>query len=102
MGPPGSQPPLQRSPRGQDHPPQYSGALAGETDEGRLRPQYHRQLPLSEQPYLDFAGHREYQLANQLKLEIELQPELSRTEYLWLLQTARALGRERVSAPMIK
>ena len=39
--------------------------------------------------YLDFVGHREYQLANQLKLETELQPELTRTEYLRLLQTAR-------------
>ncbi len=46
--------------------------------------------------YLDFIGHREYQLANQLKLETELQPELTRTEYLRLLQTARVLGRERV------
>jgi site-specific recombinase XerD len=46
--------------------------------------------------YLDFVGHREYQLANQLKLETELQPELSRTEYLRLLQTARTLGREKV------
>ncbi len=46
--------------------------------------------------YLDFVGHREYQLANQLKLATELQPELTRTEYLRLLQTARALGREKV------
>ena len=46
--------------------------------------------------YLDFIGHREYQLANQLKLETELQPELTRTEYLRLLQTARALDREKV------
>ncbi len=46
--------------------------------------------------YLDFVGHREYQLANQLKLATELQPELTRREYLRLLQTARALGRERV------
>ena len=46
--------------------------------------------------YLDFVGHREYQLASQLKLETELQPELTRTEYLRLLQTARTLGRERV------
>ena len=46
--------------------------------------------------YLDFVGHREYQLANQLKLETELQPELTRTEYLRLLQTARTLGREKV------
>lgn len=46
--------------------------------------------------YLDFVGHREYQLASQLKQEAEVQPELTRTEYLRLLQTARALNRERV------
>ena len=46
--------------------------------------------------YLDFVGHREYQLASQLKLETEPQPELTRTEYLRLLQIARALDRERV------
>ena len=40
--------------------------------------------------------HREYQLANQLKLETELQPELTRAEYLRLLQAARALEKERV------
>ena len=45
--------------------------------------------------YLDYVGHRECQLAGQLKPETELQPELTRTEYLRLLQTARALGRER-------
>lgn len=46
--------------------------------------------------YLDFVGHREYQLANQLKQAAEIQPELTRSEYLRLLQTARVLGRERV------
>ena len=46
--------------------------------------------------YLDFVGHREYQLADQLKLKTEIQPELTRAEYLRLLRTARALGRERV------
>lgn len=46
--------------------------------------------------YLDFVGHREYQLTEQLKPEAELQPELTRAEYLRLLQTARALDRERV------
>lgn len=46
--------------------------------------------------YLDFVGHREYQLASQLKSEAELQPELTRAEYLRLLQTARTLGREKV------
>ena len=45
--------------------------------------------------YLDFVGHREYQLAGQLKPETEIQPELTRAEYLRLLQTARSLGRER-------
>ena len=46
--------------------------------------------------YLDFVGHREYQLADQLKLKTEVKPELTRNEYLRLLQTARVLGKERV------
>lgn len=45
--------------------------------------------------YLDFVGHREYQLASQLKPGTELRPELTRSEYLRLLQTARALDREK-------
>lgn len=45
--------------------------------------------------YLDYVGRREYQLANQLKQEREPQPELTRGEYLRLLRTARALGREK-------
>ena len=46
--------------------------------------------------YLEFMGYREYQLAEQLRPGDELQPELSRGEYLRLLQTAKVLGRERV------
>lgn len=46
--------------------------------------------------YLDYIGHREYQLAGQLKEEKAPQPELSRAEYLHLLRTAKALGKERV------
>ena len=46
--------------------------------------------------YLDYIGHREYQLAGQLKEEKTPQPELSRTEYLHLLRTAKALGKEKV------
>lgn len=46
--------------------------------------------------FLDYKGLREYQLSEQLKPEEKLQPELSRAEYLRLLQTARTLGRERV------
>ena len=46
--------------------------------------------------YLDYIGHREYQLAGQLKKERAPQPELSRAEYLHLLRTARALGKEKV------
>lgn len=46
--------------------------------------------------YLEYVGHREYQVTTQLKWEGELQPELTRAEYLRLLQTARALGREKV------
>lgn len=46
--------------------------------------------------YLDYMGRREYQAVEKLTLPENLQPELSRAEYLRLLQTARALGRERV------
>lgn len=46
--------------------------------------------------FVEFAGHREYQLMGQLELEADPQPELTRTEYLRLLQTARALGKEKV------
>ena len=46
--------------------------------------------------YLDFAGHREYQAAGQIKVGEEPQPELTRAEYLRLLQTARGLGKEKV------
>ena len=46
--------------------------------------------------FVEFAGHREYQLMGQLELEDDPQPELTRTEYLRLLQTARALGKEKV------
>lgn len=46
--------------------------------------------------FLEYKGLREYQLAEQLKPEDKLQPELTRAEYLRLLQTARTLGRERV------
>lgn len=46
--------------------------------------------------YLDYIGHREYQLAETLKEEKPPQPELSRAEYLHLLRTAKALGKEKV------
>ena len=46
--------------------------------------------------YLDFVGHREYQLASQLKLKSSLQPELTREEYVQLLRTAKALNKERL------
>lgn len=46
--------------------------------------------------YLDYIGHREYQLAGQLKEEKAPQPELSRAEYLHLLRTAKALEKEKV------
>lgn len=46
--------------------------------------------------YLDYIGHREYQLAGQLKEEKVPQPELSRAEYLHLLHTAKLLGKEKV------
>ena len=46
--------------------------------------------------YLDYIGHREYQLAGQLKDEKPPQPELSRAEYLHLLRTAKTLEKEKV------
>ncbi len=46
--------------------------------------------------YLDYIGHREYQLAGQLKEVKPPMPELSRAEYLHLLQTAKVLNKEKV------
>ena len=46
--------------------------------------------------FVEFAGHREYQLVERLEREKNPQPELTRAEYLRLLQTARALGKEKV------
>ena len=47
--------------------------------------------------FLDYIGHREYQLAGQLKEERKPPPpELSRAEYFHLLRTAKAMGKERV------
>lgn len=45
--------------------------------------------------YLDYIGHREFQLAGQLKEEKPPAPEMSRAEYLHLLRTARSLGKEK-------
>ena len=46
--------------------------------------------------YLDFIGARDYQLVDKIKISNNLQPELSRTEYLRLLSAARSLGRDQV------
>ena len=46
--------------------------------------------------FLDYIGHREYQLVGQLREEKPPQLELSRAEYLHLLHTAKALGNEKV------
>ena len=45
--------------------------------------------------FLDYAGHREYQAAKRIEVEDRPQPELTRVEYLRLLQTAKSLNRER-------
>lgn len=45
--------------------------------------------------YLDFIGRREYQLPDRLKPTLEEQPELSREEYLRMLEAARRCGKER-------
>lgn len=44
---------------------------------------------------LEWLGLREYQLVGQLDIGDNVQPELTRTEYLRLLSTARVLGKER-------
>jgi len=46
--------------------------------------------------YLEYVDAREFQVTDKLKVAKESQPELTRGEYLRLLSTARALGRERV------
>lgn len=46
--------------------------------------------------YLEYVDAREFQLIDKLDLAREAQPELTRSEYLRMLQTARTLGRERV------
>ena len=45
--------------------------------------------------FLDYIGHREYQLSDLPKQEANPKPELTRNEYLQLLRTAKALGQER-------
>ncbi len=45
--------------------------------------------------FLDYMGHREYQLSELPKQEDNPQPELTRNEYLQLLQTAKRLDKER-------
>lgn len=47
--------------------------------------------------FMEYIGHREYQLEGQLHEENKAPvPELSRAEYLHLLQTAKILGNEKV------
>ena len=46
--------------------------------------------------YLDYVHARELQVTDKLKVPKGVQPELTRKEYLRLLSTARALGKERV------
>ena len=46
--------------------------------------------------YLDYVHARELQVTDKLRVSKESQPELTRKEYLRLLATARALGKERV------
>ncbi|MCD8053975.1 MAG: site-specific integrase [Lachnospiraceae bacterium] len=45
--------------------------------------------------FLDYYGHREFQVSQSLKGEPEVRPELTRSEYLRLLGAARRLNRER-------
>ena len=45
--------------------------------------------------FLDFVGHREFQVGHRLLPIEKTRPELTRNEYLRLLQTAKSLGKER-------
>lgn len=45
--------------------------------------------------FLEYIGHRELQAAEKVKAEAAPQPELTRTEYLRLLQAAKLLDKER-------
>lgn len=45
--------------------------------------------------FLEYIGHRELQAAEKVKAEAAPQPELTRTEYLRLLQAAKILDKER-------
>ena len=45
--------------------------------------------------YLGYVHAREFQLTDKLRIPEEVQPELTRNEYLRLLSMARALGKER-------
>lgn len=45
--------------------------------------------------YLAFMDRREYQICGNLRAEEKHRPELTRTEYRYLLQTAKLLGREK-------
>lgn len=46
--------------------------------------------------FFEFIGRREFQVSDRLALTDEIQPEMTRAEYLRLLSTAKTLGRERV------
>ncbi len=43
---------------------------------------------------VSYFGHRELQIEKQLKRELGIQPELTHSEHIRLLSTARALGKE--------
>ena len=45
--------------------------------------------------YLDYAGHREYQLRDTLEFDEFKSPEITRNEYIHLLQLAQLLNREK-------
>jgi len=53
------------------------------------------QFVIAANGYLEYMGAREFQVTDKLEAHDELQPELTRSEYLRLLSAARSLGRER-------
>ena len=73
----------------------HTGALARRLAAGSYSPGTANTHVSAANGLLAYLGRRDLQLIGQLDTEGEIQPELSRTEYLRLLATARNLGRER-------
>lgn len=70
--------------------------VAGKAGGGGCSPAAINQFIVAANGYLEYMGAREYQVVDKLDEVADAQPELTRSEYLWLLSTARVLEREQV------